>query len=110
MEWRLPDLDLCCERMERWRILHRSLWSQVCTAHHAFPFLALTDRSPRFERELEALRKELAENNNRSGCSSPPFTDVESLSNTPFIDNSALPPVDDSVAVGNDTLEARKDQ
>lgn len=64
----------------------------------------------RFERELEALRKELAENNNRSGRSSPPLTDTESLTNTPFIDNNALPPVDDSMENDNSVSEDRKDQ
>lgn len=63
----------------------------------------------RFERELEALRKELAENNNRFGRSSPPLTDVESLANTPFIDPKALPPVDDA-GIDNNAEEERKDQ
>lgn len=77
-----------------------------------FLVCALTEWPPRFERELEALRKELAENNNRSGRSSPPLTDAESLSNTPFIDNKALPTVDadDSALVGNGMPETRKDQ
>lgn len=68
------------------------------------------NRSNRFERELEALRKELAENNNRSGRSSPPLTDTESLTNTPFIDNKALPLDDDSAGIDNSASEDRKDQ
>jgi len=63
----------------------------------------------KFERELEALRKELAENNNRFGRSSPPLTDVESLANTPFIDHKALP-VDDSAGIDDNASEERKDQ
>ncbi|KAG8218337.1 hypothetical protein J3R82DRAFT_3952 [Butyriboletus roseoflavus] len=64
----------------------------------------------KFERELEALRKELAENNNRSGRSSPPLTDTESLTNTPFIDDKALPPIDDPTGIDNGASEDRKDQ
>ncbi|KAF8558953.1 hypothetical protein OG21DRAFT_1403528 [Imleria badia] len=63
----------------------------------------------KFERELEALRKELAENN-RFGRSSPPLTDAESVGNTPFIDNKALPPVDDSAGIDNSVPEDKKDQ
>ncbi|KAG9317156.1 hypothetical protein JVU11DRAFT_1348 [Chiua virens] len=62
----------------------------------------------KFERELEALRKELAEN--RYGRSSPPLTDAESVANTPFVDNKALPPVDDSIGNDNNDSEERKDQ
>lgn len=46
MEWHLPDLDLCCECVEWRRILHRSFWSQVCTAHHSFPFLCIDVNDP----------------------------------------------------------------
>jgi len=64
----------------------------------------------KFESELEALRKELAENNSRSGNSSPPLTDAESLANTPFIDHKALPPLDDAAAVLNGTADIKKHQ
>jgi len=59
---------------------------------------------------LEALRKELAENNNRYGRTSPPLTDMESLANTPFIDHKALPFDDDSAGIDNNGSEERKDQ
>ncbi|KAG1756090.1 hypothetical protein EDB19DRAFT_1902266 [Suillus lakei] len=50
----------------------------------------------KFERELEALRKELADNSNnnnssRSGRSSPTFTDAESLIGTPLLMVRTLP-------------------
>ncbi|KAG2159031.1 uncharacterized protein EDB93DRAFT_439518 [Suillus bovinus] len=50
----------------------------------------------KFERELEALRKELAESSNnntnsRSGRSSPTFTDGESLGGTPLLLLEPLP-------------------
>ncbi|KAN0097781.1 Protein of unknown function (DUF2838) domain containing protein [Tylopilus felleus] len=64
----------------------------------------------KFERELEALRKELAEINNRSGRTSPPLTDVESVSSTPFMDHKALPTVDESAETDNNAPEDRKDQ
>ncbi|KAG6378403.1 hypothetical protein JVT61DRAFT_12658 [Boletus reticuloceps] len=64
----------------------------------------------KFERELEALRKELAENNNRSGRTSPPLTDVESVGNTPFIDVKALPSVDEPTEIDNNAPEEKKDQ
>lgn len=106
MEWCLLDCDLRRECVEWRRILHRSLWSQVCTAHHSSSSLYTDYSIERFERELEALRKELAENNNRSGRSSP----TESLTNTPFIDNKALPSDDDSFGNDNSVSEDRKDQ
>jgi len=56
----------------------------------------------KFERELEALRKELAER-------SPPLTDVESLNNTPFIDTKALPALDELIETDSNTLEDKKD-
>jgi hypothetical protein len=49
----------------------------------------------KFERELEALRKELADSSNnngsRSGRSSPTYTDGESLAGTPLLMVQALP-------------------
>jgi hypothetical protein len=50
----------------------------------------------KFERELEALRKELADSSNntsssRSGRSSPTFTDGESLAGTPLLMVQPLP-------------------
>ncbi|KAH7888065.1 hypothetical protein F5I97DRAFT_1805925 [Phlebopus sp. FC_14] len=48
----------------------------------------------KFERELEALRKELAEASNRSGRSSPTLTDGESLAGTPYVSSKSLPPED----------------
>ena len=73
------------------------------------PLLCILTRN-RFERELEALRKELAEINNRSGRTSPPLTDVESVSSTPFMDHKALPTVDESAETDNNAPEDRKDQ
>ncbi|KAL4082023.1 hypothetical protein V8B97DRAFT_148642 [Scleroderma yunnanense] len=46
----------------------------------------------KFERELEALRKELAENNHRSGRSSP--TDGGSVANSPSMPTTLLPSLD----------------
>lgn len=45
----------------------------------------------KFERELEALRKELAENNNRSGRSSPTSTENGSAANSPASPTTSLP-------------------
>ena len=51
----------------------------------------------RFERELEALRKELADSSNnsnssnRSGRSSPTFMDGESAASSPLFMNKTLP-------------------
>ena len=59
---------------------------------------------------MEALRRELAENNNRFGRSSPPLTDAESVGNTPFIDNKALPPVDELAGIDSNVPEERKDR
>lgn len=97
MECRFRVVDIYCECLEWRRVLYRSLWAQVCTAHRSFHTLR-TDHQHRFERELEALRKELAER-------SPPLTDVESLNNTPFIDTQALPAVDELLDVDGNTLE-----
>ncbi|KAG1753674.1 uncharacterized protein EDB91DRAFT_1234105 [Suillus paluster] len=52
----------------------------------------------KFERELEALRKELADSSNnsnisRSGRSSPTFTDGESTTNSPLLMNQKLPTI-----------------
>lgn len=47
----------------------------------------------KFERELEALRKELAVNNHRSGRSSPSLTDG-SVANSPAIPTTSLPSLD----------------
>jgi hypothetical protein len=52
--------------------------------------------SRRFERELEALRKELADSSNnsnssRSGRSSPTFTDGESAAGSPLLMDQKLP-------------------
>lgn len=99
MEWSISFVYILCERVERWRILHRSIWSQVSTLNSRFLAQNLTFLPRRFERELEALRKELAEgsnnnNNNgnsRSGRSSPTFTDGESLVGTPLLLAQALP-------------------
>lgn len=45
----------------------------------------------KFERELEALRKELAENSNRSGRSSPTLTENGSAANSPDTTTTSLP-------------------
>ncbi|KAH7931377.1 hypothetical protein BV22DRAFT_1108796 [Leucogyrophana mollusca] len=45
----------------------------------------------KFERELEALRKELAETSSRSGRSSPSLTDGESLVGSPIMHSKSLP-------------------
>ncbi|KAF9224327.1 hypothetical protein BS17DRAFT_879828 [Gyrodon lividus] len=64
----------------------------------------------KFERELEALRKELAENSGRSGRSSPTLTDAESLTNTPYMNNEkSLPPIDDSLANEGGASADKKD-
>ncbi|KIK99702.1 hypothetical protein PAXRUDRAFT_465508 [Paxillus rubicundulus Ve08.2h10] len=63
----------------------------------------------KFERELEALRKELAENSSRSGRSSPTLTDAESVANTPHINMKSLPPADDSLANEDDPSVDKKD-
>lgn len=47
----------------------------------------------KFERELEALRKELAENTHRSGRSSPILTDASSVANSPAVPLTSLPPL-----------------
>lgn len=66
MEHGLPWSHLRRQRLERRRVLHRSVWSQVrfSLRHHPY-FDAKTNNSwhflqSRFERELESLRKELA--------------------------------------------------
>lgn len=66
---------------------HPQLW----VSHRNLTFLPR-----RFERELEALRKELADSSNnnngsRSGRSSPTFTDGESLAGTPLLMVQPLP-------------------
>lgn len=48
----------------------------------------------KFERELEALRNELAVNNHRSGRSSPSLTDGGSIGNSPAIPTTSLPSLD----------------
>ncbi|KIJ70423.1 hypothetical protein HYDPIDRAFT_122221 [Hydnomerulius pinastri MD-312] len=63
----------------------------------------------KFERELEALRKELAESSGRSGRSSPTFTDVESVANSPFMNNKSLPPSEESLGDGDNSPTDKKD-
>jgi hypothetical protein len=97
MEWSIPYVYILCERLERWRILHRGIWSQVSILNSRSPLHRnLTFLLQRFERELEALRKELADSSNntsssRSGRSSPTFTDGESLAGTPLLMVQPLP-------------------
>ncbi|KAF9246898.1 hypothetical protein BU15DRAFT_38475 [Melanogaster broomeanus] len=63
----------------------------------------------KFERELEALRKELAENSSRDGRSSPSLTEAESLTNTPCISEQPLPSLDDPLQNGDSTPGDKKD-
>lgn len=77
--------------MERWGILYRGFWSQV-RSNTTRSSSELT-RLVRFERELEALRKELAENTHRSGRSSPILTDASSVANSPAVPLTSLPPL-----------------
>jgi hypothetical protein len=63
----------------------------------------------KFERELEALRKELAENSSRSGRSSPSLTEAESLANSPCINEQPLPSLDDLLLNEDSTSTDKKD-
>lgn len=70
MEWLIPSSDICSQCLEWWWVLYRSFRSQVRS-------LTMTNLkcsliySRRFERELEALRKELAETSARLIPSTP---------------------------------------
>ena len=104
LECSFPPCDICCECMEwRW-ILYWSIRSQVrtlspfsCSATYSYNHVR------RFERELEALRKELADATARSGHSSPTDSYVPShstgdeelaaLSGSPVIIDKPLPSI-----------------
>lgn len=75
----LPYIHFRRQCMEWRRFLYRSLWSQVCHLRERMPSFSYSDC--RFERELEALRKELAETTARS----------ESFRTSPTNSNSSLP-------------------
>ncbi|KAG2071950.1 hypothetical protein BDR04DRAFT_1097613 [Suillus decipiens] len=70
----------------------------------------------KFERELEALRKELADssnnnnNCNRSGRSSPTLTDGESLAGTPLLIVQTLPASLDELLAEPESPDKDKDQ
>jgi hypothetical protein len=75
--------------VERRRILHRGLWSKVRgLALCGLIFLTMT----RFERELEALRKELVEAQSKSQHSSPTMdpSEAESEPVSPLLKSQAL--------------------
>ena len=75
LEWRILDFPLWCQCLEWWRLLHRSLRSKVGFVIFFSLVARWTNCSRlfRFERELEALRKELADSAaSRSGASTPP--------------------------------------
>lgn len=59
------------ERLERWRLLHRSFRSKVSCPDTLLSGKHVEQRFCRFEKEVEALRKELAEATSRMGSTSP---------------------------------------
>lgn len=88
--------------MEWWRVLYRSLRSQVSNGTGVFVPTADTEYHHRFERELEALRKELAEVNARSERSSPTLgpqsdDDMATLNGSP----NSLSPIVTAVEVSD---------
>jgi hypothetical protein len=75
--------------VERRRILHRGLWTKVRgLALRGLICLTMT----RFERELEALRKELVETQGKSQRSSPTMdpSEAESEPVSPLLESQAL--------------------
>ena len=92
-------MHILCERVERRRVLYRGFRSQVRSVP-ACGVLPPFDTLCRFERELEALRKELAETTARSGRSSPVSLgdavtasddEASSLANSPILVSEGLP-------------------
>jgi len=85
LEWLVSPSDIFGQRLEWWWVLHRSFRSQV-------RFYIMTNlsgvliHSHRFERELEALRKELAETSTRFSVPSTPTDHPSTLFET---DNSS---------------------
>lgn len=92
--------------MERRRFLHRSIRSQVRTQSSiSFFIIRPYQYLCRFERELEALRKELADATARSGRSSPTDSyaashgtgpsdeDLVALNGSPIMMNKPLPSI-----------------
>ena len=73
LECRIPNFHLRSQCLERRRVLHRSLWAKVSISFDLASNSSLS-KSLRFERELEALRRELAESTARSSGSSTPTT------------------------------------
>jgi len=83
LEWLVSPSDIFGQRLEWWWVLHRSLRSQV-------RFYTMTNlsgvliHSHRFERELEALRKELAETSTRFSVPSTPTDQPSALFETGY--------------------------
>lgn len=122
MEWNLPHCNFRRQRMEWGRLLYRSVWPQVSRLDKTSVTTLLIPSCKRFERELEALRKELAEAAARSpGTSTPNLSrggsesDLSSIvsNTTQELHNLAtLPSVDitsDSSPDSTPTLESKKE-
>jgi hypothetical protein len=109
LEWCSASGYILGKRLEWRRFLYRSFWTQVrsffnsqlACRSHVINFL-------RFERELEALRKELADSTARSGRSSPNSLDTASggpsdedlltPAGSPFTMDKELPVTPDNVS------------